>query len=491
VRGAQLVSRRLRRVSAVAVAFGVLGCAEEPAVRLDVLLLTDYRPGIDFVEVRSELLEETSSARAVSDEESFLRPSDVTRLEGLAPAQRRRLRVELVRRDGSVLQRSRTVSFSHQRDRQQLTRVCAACEEFACPLGQTCECGLEPACVPDECAAEACGPPTSCETDAECRESGPSCVDEVCREGACLRAPNDALCRAFEVCDIDDGCVPDPRIECIVADDCPAPRGDCAERVCAGGRCTETLVPGACGPSELCVEGSCVAMCAADEDCVPTDACSTARCTDGTCESVDACGALGCDPELGCVPRAVRVDVEDGTSAEGGATSSVLVSLTARPTGPVRVLVFASDRSEARPEGATLTELVFDADTWRTPQRVTFVGEDDDVVDGNRAYEAVALASSVEAAWEGLRASASGLVNLDDEVAATGVLEVRLGIDVGCARTATEVWCWGNNRDGLLGVDPTVLNESEVPRRIDLGGRAPTKLSLSARHACVIDSTGG
>jgi len=476
-----------------------VGCTDDPRVRLDVLLQTDHRPGIDFVEVRTRLLErdveersETTDVRTVS---SFLAPRDTTRFEGLPPAVAREVVVELVRGDGSVLQSGQTTARS-QRTNQVLITVCLQCRCpegdpscQVCPPGQRCDCGQE-LCVPDTCAEgdDSCAP--GCRSDEECRASELECVDAVCREGACLRAPVDALCRAFEVCDIDDGCVPDPRIECTVADDCPPPRGDCAERVCEGGRCGEALVPEACGPSELCVDGRCAAMCTDDEDCVAADACSTARCTDGTCASVDACGALGCDPELGCVPRAVRVDVEDGTSAEGGATSSVLVRLTARPTEPVRVLVFASDRSEARPEGATLTELVFDADTWRTPQRVTFVGEDDEVVDGDRAYEAVALASSVEATWEGLRASASGLENLDDEVAATGVLEVRLGIDVGCARTATEVWCWGDNRDGLLGVDPSVLSGSEVPRRIDLGGRARTKLSLSARHACVIDSTG-
>jgi hypothetical protein len=191
---------------------GVLGCGSEPdAVRLDVLLLTDYRPGIDFVEVRAEVLEETASTRVVSDDESFISPSDVARLQGLTPAQMRRLRVELVRRDGTLLQRSRTVSFAHQRDRQQLTRICAACEEFACPFGQTCECGLEPTCVPDECAEDECTT-TSCEADTDCRESGLSCVDEVCREGVCLRAPDDAVCATATVCDVVGGeCIPDPR----------------------------------------------------------------------------------------------------------------------------------------------------------------------------------------------------------------------------------------------------------------------------------------
>lgn len=208
-------------VAACLTALLALGCSTEAKVRLDVLLLTDYRPGTDFAEVRSVLVEETSSTRLVSSDESFLMARDVTRLEGLTPAQRRRLRVQLVRPDGSVLQTSRTVSFSHERDRQQLTRVCAACEDFACPLGQTCECGREPICVPDVCEDEECAPMVACSSDAECGTGEPSCVDFVCREGACLRAPDDSRCRADEVCSSVDGCRPRSEYARAVLEDGP------------------------------------------------------------------------------------------------------------------------------------------------------------------------------------------------------------------------------------------------------------------------------
>ncbi|MBX3249547.1 MAG: hypothetical protein KF901_20385 [Myxococcales bacterium] len=181
----------------------------EPVARLDVLLLTDYRPGLDFVEVHTEVLDEVEHSRPVDRSESFLAPADIVRFDALPRATRRRVRVHLVDRNGAVLGRSRVVTFRHDRSRQQLTRVCAACADFACPLGQTCECGVTPICVPDECDGEECDVP-GCQTNVDCGSSSLECVDSVCREGSCLRAPNDAACGAFEVCDVSVGCVSDP-----------------------------------------------------------------------------------------------------------------------------------------------------------------------------------------------------------------------------------------------------------------------------------------
>jgi hypothetical protein len=204
---------QLRRSFLVLLVFG-LGCDGSDRVRLDVLLLTDYRPTIDFVVVRAEILEETSVARAVSADESFTRPSDVARLDDLRPERRRRLRVSLLRRDGTVLQSSRTLSFRHLSDAQPLARICAACEDFACPLGQTCECGVAPTCVPDECDADDCAPTTPCTADVDCGEGATSCVREVCREGACLRVPDDDACPEAQLCDVaTQSCARDPRLD--------------------------------------------------------------------------------------------------------------------------------------------------------------------------------------------------------------------------------------------------------------------------------------
>jgi len=203
------------------VAAFVVGCADDPRVRLDVLLQTDHRPGIDFVEVRTTLLErdveersETTDVRTVS---SFLAPRDATRFEGLPPAVAREVVVELLRGDGSVLESGQTTARS-QRTNQVLITVCLQCRCpegdpscQVCPPGQRCDCGQE-LCVPDTCAEDddSCAP--GCRSDEECRASELECVDAVCREGACLRAPVDALCATSEVCDVSDGtCIPDPR----------------------------------------------------------------------------------------------------------------------------------------------------------------------------------------------------------------------------------------------------------------------------------------
>jgi len=49
-----------------------------------------------------------------------------------------------------------------------------------------------------------------------------------------------------------------------------------------------------------------------------------------------------------------------------------------------------------------------------------------------------------------------------------GVRQVYCGGEHTCASTDTEFYCWGDNRDGQLGVDPSVMEMSTTPIRIDL-----------------------
>lgn len=183
-------------------------CGDERTARLDVLLQTDFRPGVDFVEVRTQLLDEVvdeASLRVMDPTLSYLSARDVARFGALPGAARRRARVSLFDADGRLVG-TRTAGFPHDRDRQQRMTVCAACEDFACPLGQTCHCGLTPVCVPDDCEGDDCGG-TGCGTDLDCGSSPVACASMVCRERACLRAPDDSVCGAMEVCDVSSGCV--------------------------------------------------------------------------------------------------------------------------------------------------------------------------------------------------------------------------------------------------------------------------------------------
>jgi hypothetical protein len=195
-------ARALRFLSIIGL---LVGCESERGVRLDVLLLTDYRPGRDFVEVRAEVLEEASASSVVEAGPAYLRPTDVARF-ALPRAARRRVQVTLVDEAGAVVQRSRIIAFRNERPQQQLTRICAECADFACPLGQTCECGTAPVCVPDECEGDDCTI-DGCRTDTDCGPSGIDCVESVCVEGSCLRSASDARCAAAQFCDVELGCV--------------------------------------------------------------------------------------------------------------------------------------------------------------------------------------------------------------------------------------------------------------------------------------------
>lgn len=218
------------------------GCNSSAEVRLDMLLQTDYRAGVDFVEVRTEVLEEASASTLVDEGTSYLVATDVARFE-LSRATRRRVQVRLLRADGSVLNDPpRTVSFSHRRNRQQRVQVCAACEDFACPLNQTCQCGREPVCVPQGCEEEECLPTGGCTTDTDCGPSGVECVALVCREGACLRSPNDAVCGERRVCDVREGCVADPRGDAGIVEDAGIDEDDAALPDAAGTGSLERLV---------------------------------------------------------------------------------------------------------------------------------------------------------------------------------------------------------------------------------------------------------
>ena len=202
-----MASERSRRTILGLLACLAWACSSEPTVRLDVLLQTDYRPGTDFVEVRTELVDEpgnVESLRVTEPDDALLAPHDVARYPALRRSERRAVAIQLIDASGAVIG-SRVARFAHERDRQQRVTICAACAEFACPLGQTCDCGVTPVCVPEDCAGEACV--DECSTDVDC--SGEvACARGVCRNGMCLRAADDALCGPAEVCDVREGCVP-------------------------------------------------------------------------------------------------------------------------------------------------------------------------------------------------------------------------------------------------------------------------------------------
>lgn len=101
-------------------------------------------------------------------------------------------------------------------------------------------------------------------------------------------------------------------------------------------------------------------------------------------------------------------------TTEKGGDSTFEVALSARPTAEVTVAVTAVDPDEATPSPATLT---FTADNWAFPQIVTATGADDEIDDGEQAFELSLALSSTEGGWSALPTSGIVGINIDDDTA--------------------------------------------------------------------------
>jgi len=115
----------------------------------------------------------------------------------------------------------------------------------------------------------------------------------------------------------------------------------------------------------------------------------------------------------------VVVGSASGTTTEAGGTASFTVVLSGQPKADVVLPVASSNASE----GVTsVTQLVFTPDNWSAPQAVTVTGQDDQVMDGDAAYQVtVGPASSDDETWAGQSSTPVELVNTDDETAGAQV----------------------------------------------------------------------
>lgn len=69
----------------------------------------------------------------------------------------------------------------------------------------------------------------------------------------------------------------------------------------------------------------------------------------------------------------------------------------------------------------------------------------------------------------------------------TEVLDLAAGANHACARTATGVFCWGNNSRGQCGLYAPEYPSVPIAHRLDLEARA---LSLGEQHSCALDAAG-
>ncbi|WP_168210654.1 beta strand repeat-containing protein [Persicimonas caeni] len=117
----------------------------------------------------------------------------------------------------------------------------------------------------------------------------------------------------------------------------------------------------------------------------------------------------------------VEVGEPSGKTSEAGAQATFSVALKEKPSADVVLQVASSDPGEGEVDRATLT---FTPDNWDAPQTVTVTGQDDDLADGEQAYQVVFEAmESDDERFAGLQPPSVALANVDDETAGFTVSE--------------------------------------------------------------------
>lgn len=110
----------------------------------------------------------------------------------------------------------------------------------------------------------------------------------------------------------------------------------------------------------------------------------------------------------------LTIGTPSGNTTEAGGTATLAIALNSQPIDTVTVSLSSTDTSE----GTVTPTLAFTPANWNTAQIVTLAGIDDFVVDGDQPYAIAATLSSSDAAYNGLTATSSSLLNIDNDVAA-------------------------------------------------------------------------
>ena len=113
----------------------------------------------------------------------------------------------------------------------------------------------------------------------------------------------------------------------------------------------------------------------------------------------------------------VTITPESGlVTTEAGGTASFTVVLDSQPTGDVMIGLSSSDTTEGT---VSLASLIFTPANWNTPQEVTVIGQNDDVVDGDQDLSIVTAATvSTDISYQGFDPVDVAVTNRDDDAAA-------------------------------------------------------------------------
>jgi len=314
-----------RSVAGVLLSVALLvGCGGDELL-LNVDVKTDFAPGLEFTQVRTELRRDGDEVGGVTMTQSavagaaigqdFLSGRRVAEFE-LSEGGTYLVQASLLGPDGSVLV-SRMVRVSVKDTLNVTILLTRSCAGIDCPLpgddptATTCYGGR---CVPPECAEggdEECGPP-ECESDGECTTLV-DCAEGRCIENACVQVPRASGCEEGEWCSVERGCLPlpgDGGTECIPeAELCNGADDDCDDTVDEGFDLdTDTSNCGSCGnvcgdahATAACTSGTCTLTCDdgyADCDDDASDGCEADLASAGSCGD---CGVTCSDPTPLCV----------------------------------------------------------------------------------------------------------------------------------------------------------------------------------------------
>ncbi|MGQ4649173.1 Calx-beta domain-containing protein [Lyngbya aestuarii] len=170
-------------------------------------------------------------------------------------------------------------------------------------------------------------------------------------------------------------------------------------------------------------------------------------------------------------------------TTEAGGTASFGVVLNSQPTSPVALILNSDDPTEGN---ISTNALIFDNSNWNLPQIVTVTGVDDDIADGDIAYNIVTSAISADANYNQLNVDDVALTNIDDDQApftlnktpddilsiegGSGQAQLSFTLDSSSGIFVNEVGVFITDDQGRVnGISPespeyleTVLNQSQV-----------------------------
>ncbi|MEG4216575.1 DUF4347 domain-containing protein, partial [Microcoleus sp. Pol14C6] len=108
------------------------------------------------------------------------------------------------------------------------------------------------------------------------------------------------------------------------------------------------------------------------------------------------------------------VSAISGNTTEAGGKATFTVQLNTQPTADVTVGVTSDNTAEGT---VSPTSVTFTSANWNTPQTVTATGVDDNLVDGNKAYNIVtAAATSTDTNYNGFNPTDVAVTNTDNDV---------------------------------------------------------------------------